>query len=214
MNIDEDERKGGSVPQGRPPRAEAHRVRQRILNAARAVFLKRGFHQATMDMIVKRARASKRTVYNLFDNKEALFTAVLEDFIQRSFLPIEGILTGLPMTSMAPLRDRLTALARSYRDAASQPEARAMARLLTDQRDTLSRATLMLFEQGYERAVTIVQEMLEDADAIDPPMAARIFSGMTIAIPLQGNLPVDPNREDDIVGMVDFLLRGTKMDTI
>ena len=46
--------------------------RRSLLDAARDVFLERGFANATIDAVVERAGGSKATVYALFENKEGL----------------------------------------------------------------------------------------------------------------------------------------------
>jgi AcrR family transcriptional regulator len=62
---------------GRPPQKLAGEVDERILGAARQVFLERGLAGASIDEIASRARAGKPTVYARFPNKEALFAAVV-----------------------------------------------------------------------------------------------------------------------------------------
>lgn len=54
---------------------EKHR---QILDAAVAVFQDLGYACTSMDCIAARANVSKRTVYNHFENKEALFRAILD----------------------------------------------------------------------------------------------------------------------------------------
>jgi AcrR family transcriptional regulator len=61
---------------GRPPQALAGEVDERILKAARRVFLERGLAGASIDEIARLARAGKPTIYARFATKEALFTAV------------------------------------------------------------------------------------------------------------------------------------------
>jgi AcrR family transcriptional regulator len=68
---------GGIVRSGRPPRALAGEVEERILDAARKVFLERGFEGASVDEIADVARAGKPTIYARFPGKEALFAAVM-----------------------------------------------------------------------------------------------------------------------------------------
>lgn len=65
-----------------PPRAplsdpNRHRV---LRDAAEAVFLRDGYAAATMDEVARRAGMSKRTLYQVFSSKAALFEAVLEDY--------------------------------------------------------------------------------------------------------------------------------------
>lgn len=56
--------------------------RETILEAATAAFRDEGYECASMDRIAERAGASKRTVYNHFGSKEALFEAVVERLFQ------------------------------------------------------------------------------------------------------------------------------------
>ena len=57
------------------------RKRQDILAAARAEFLDNGFRDTSMDRVAERAQVSKRTVYNHFPSKEALFSAIAGQFV-------------------------------------------------------------------------------------------------------------------------------------
>jgi AcrR family transcriptional regulator len=63
---------------GRPPRELAGEVDTRILDAARKVFLERGFGGASIDEIAEVARSGKPTIYARFRDKRALFTAVVK----------------------------------------------------------------------------------------------------------------------------------------
>jgi AcrR family transcriptional regulator len=62
---------------GRPPKEFAGAVEERILDAARNVFLERGFEGASIEKIAEAARSGKPTIYARFPGKEALFTAVV-----------------------------------------------------------------------------------------------------------------------------------------
>ncbi|MGJ5179214.1 TetR/AcrR family transcriptional regulator [Bradyrhizobium oligotrophicum] len=63
---------------GRPPKALAGNIEERILDAAREVFLERGFDGASIDEIAERAPASKPTIYARYSGKPALFAAIVE----------------------------------------------------------------------------------------------------------------------------------------
>ena len=64
----------------RPLRADARRNRERVLNAARAVFAAQG-HEAQMDDVARQAEVGVGTVYRHFPTKEALIEALaLEAF--------------------------------------------------------------------------------------------------------------------------------------
>ena len=62
---------------GRPPKELAGEVEERILDAARKVFLEHGFEGASIEEIAEAARSGKPTIYARFPGKEALFTAVV-----------------------------------------------------------------------------------------------------------------------------------------
>ncbi|AGH42627.1 TetR/AcrR family transcriptional regulator [Paraglaciecola psychrophila] len=61
---------------GRPKSAEK---RKQILTSAGELFLTSGFSGCSMEMVAKQSGVSKQTVYSHFNNKEALFLAVIED---------------------------------------------------------------------------------------------------------------------------------------
>ncbi len=63
----------------RAPRAAARDLfRNGILEAAEAEFADRGYHEARIQDIARRARIAVGTVYNHFDDKEALLSALLD----------------------------------------------------------------------------------------------------------------------------------------
>jgi TetR/AcrR family transcriptional regulator, repressor of fatR-cypB operon len=53
--------------------------RQAMLDAAIAVFAEKGFAEATMDEIAERAEFGKGTLYNYFEDKQALLAAAFEE---------------------------------------------------------------------------------------------------------------------------------------
>lgn len=69
---------------GRPPNAMAGDVDERILNAATATFIERGFGGASLDRIAEAAGASKATLYSRYDGKDALFAEVVRRNCEQS----------------------------------------------------------------------------------------------------------------------------------
>jgi AcrR family transcriptional regulator len=57
---------------------QAARNRALVLDAARRVFLARGYHGATLEQIADEAGFSKGVVYSQFESKADLFLALLE----------------------------------------------------------------------------------------------------------------------------------------
>ena len=53
--------------------------REDIIQAAVSEFIANGFSATSMDRIAATAQVSKRTVYNHFENKEALFQVITKN---------------------------------------------------------------------------------------------------------------------------------------
>jgi len=64
---------------GRPPAAKAAETRQRIVRAAREVFIERGYGAATFQAIAIRADLTRPAINHYFANKRALYWQVLEE---------------------------------------------------------------------------------------------------------------------------------------
>ncbi|MGB6890492.1 MAG: helix-turn-helix domain-containing protein, partial [Xanthobacteraceae bacterium] len=79
-----------AVRAGRPSREFAGEVDQRILDAARRVFLERGLAGASIDEIAATARAGKPTIYARYPDKEALFAAVVMRNVATTIERLEG----------------------------------------------------------------------------------------------------------------------------
>jgi AcrR family transcriptional regulator len=67
-------------PQSRRVRERAQRANE-ILAAARRVFLDRGYTKATMDDVARAAAFSKPTLYQYFENKDALFFSLTKPVV-------------------------------------------------------------------------------------------------------------------------------------
>jgi AcrR family transcriptional regulator len=67
-------------PQTRRDRERAQRASE-ILAAARQVFVERGYARATMDDVARAAEFSKPTLYQYFENKDALFFSLTKPVV-------------------------------------------------------------------------------------------------------------------------------------
>jgi TetR/AcrR family transcriptional regulator, regulator of autoinduction and epiphytic fitness len=88
-----------------PPQRLTDRKRTAILEAAVAEFRQSGYETTSMDRIAASAGVSKRTVYNHFPSKEALFAEILQELWKSS---IEGV--DLVYRSDRPVRAQLLEL--------------------------------------------------------------------------------------------------------
>lgn len=76
---------------GRLSRRERERLRHRreILLAAERVFVRRGFHEATVEEIAQEADFAVGTLYNFFNGKEHLYTEVIRHVGDEFFAAFE-----------------------------------------------------------------------------------------------------------------------------
>jgi len=78
-------------PKMKPREQEADRtaVRKRIVGAALSAFMEGGYAQTSTLEIATRARVSKRELYALFGNKEAMLVACITERAQRLKAPVD-----------------------------------------------------------------------------------------------------------------------------
>jgi AcrR family transcriptional regulator len=105
---------------------DALRLRERILEVATEVFLLEGYGSTTIEAVAARAGISKRTFYHRFNDKAALFAAVVHYIIEQLRPP-----PNVPIVEGATLHEILRRLARLILNAALSPRAIALHRLVT-----------------------------------------------------------------------------------
>jgi AcrR family transcriptional regulator len=72
-------KRGFAAPREDDPRVV--RTRAAVVDAARTLFLQKGYAGTTMEEIAALAGLTKRTMYNNYPHKEALFTQIVADVI-------------------------------------------------------------------------------------------------------------------------------------
>lgn len=81
-------------------------TRQRVLEAARRVLKEQPFQAMTMEQIAQEAQLSRRTVYNLFSNREEIYRASREQLLMELSAALEQV-----VPASASARSALIALA-------------------------------------------------------------------------------------------------------
>jgi TetR/AcrR family transcriptional repressor of mexJK operon len=125
------------------------RSRAAVVAAAKSLFLEKGYAGTTMEEIGAAAGLTKRTVYNNYGDKDALFTLVVSDviaFAENFAQSLSAELAGR-RTAVA-LRTELHDLARRLALGILRPEVIALRRLLIGE----ARAFPHLATQYFERA--------------------------------------------------------------
>jgi TetR/AcrR family transcriptional repressor of mexJK operon len=142
------------------PRADDPRVvrsRAAVVDAARTLFLRKGYAGTTMEEIAALAGLTKRTLYNNYADKDALFTQIVEDVVAYAEEFARGLREELTIGITATnLRATLDDLGRRLALGIVRPEVVALRRLLIGE----ARVFPALARQYFDRAPGQVIEAL------------------------------------------------------
>lgn len=165
---------------GRPPAGRAGDVEARLLAAATRLFLERGYEGTSCDQVALDAGAGKASIYARYANKAALFAAVIDHMLARSYAQDK-------VAPETPLHERLVAVGMRVLADALYPDALALLRLLVAElarvAEAGARADQLFWQAGVRRAAAAIA--LRDPDAVGQAVApAEQFIEMVLAPPL------------------------------
>ncbi len=141
---------------GRPKAFTDAERRSSILNAAHAVFVELGFARTTTAAIAAKAKVSKRAIYALFEDKTALFAAVIREH--------RHLILDLPRPAGEDL-PALETLVRIFRldiDEAAEREREAILNLIVRESAQFPELSDYLYENNILRSREELIEWLDD----------------------------------------------------
>lgn len=197
---------------GRPPTLSSDDRAARILTAAMGAFVTQGFARTTMTDIARRAGMSKRDLYMLFQDKDALFAAAIQS---RRHLLLD--LPRPPDEVRAPL-DALRLIFRLDLDDRQAEERDALMNLIARESLIFPELNAMLYDTGVIRSRELLMEWLAgqmQRGALPDCDMARL-AGMLMDIVFGALLPrrrrkgpVDRGQiADEIVARIAIVLHG------
>jgi TetR/AcrR family transcriptional regulator, mexJK operon transcriptional repressor len=156
------------------------RKRRAILDAARTLFLRKGYAGTSMDEVAALARVSKQTVYKNFADKQRLFT----EFIGSDIAQVKGsthvLIEAMPNTQN--LEQDLRMFARQHLADVMQPHLLQLRRVLIGEADRFPELARTWYENGPERSFAIFARWFTALDrrgllrTPDPMLAAQHFN--------------------------------------
>lgn len=162
-----------------PTRREKRR--EAILDAAREVFLQRGYGETSLNDIVSVSGGSLATLYDLFGGKAGLFTAMIEEECENFF----GVLSSEDIDER-PLREALGFVARQFFDGVTQQPKTSLLRLVVAEVQNFPEIGTNFYEAGPARGRKMVSAYLENQARRgllridDPVRAADIFIALVL----------------------------------
>jgi len=186
--------------------------RDLILEAATAAFRDEGYECTSMDRIAELAEASKRTVYNHFGSKEALFQAVVERLFAH-----QAELREVAWNPQRPLEHQLADFARAKTLVAEDPASSCLMRVVLGVFIKQPELVREAISCAAEEDNTLVRWLRQAHDAgrlrvDDPELAATVFwamAGGALFWPQLLEGPMDPTKRDALLREVveTFLAR-------
>jgi AcrR family transcriptional regulator len=148
-----------------------------ILQTAVRVFLTHGYEQSSMDAIALDSGVARRTLYNQFANKKALFDATMARLW--ASMPLDAIID--PTAEVRPPDEVLFTIGRSIAGLWAPPEAVAFMRLVIWESARFPEIGQSFLESGREPARRAVHEYVcrlgeePEFDIADPDLATAQF---------------------------------------
>ena len=129
--------------------------RKDIMDAARQLFLRHGFHGTSMDALAKEACVSKATLYSHFEDKDALYRALIND--KMADYKVDDFTDMLNWDVASDLQ----LIAKHMLDLIFDPEALDMLRMVIAEGRTGSGVAALFKEVGPQRLLSQISEYLE-----------------------------------------------------
>ncbi|WP_162605455.1 TetR/AcrR family transcriptional regulator [Jiangella ureilytica] len=162
-----------------------------ILDAARDVFLRRGFGPAAVDEIAAIAAISKVTLYKYFPSKELLFAAVIRRDIEAAERRSDDHLDALAATTDLP--GDLRAFAREFVTTVTGPDLLRMRRLVASEAERFPDLARTWDEHGRLRGLRTLRRLFgalaeRGLLAGDMDVAAEQFLWLLLGAPFNESL--------------------------
>lgn len=175
---------GGTRQRGRPRGSQG----AELLDIARRTFLERGFGGTTMDAVAAEARISKNSLYRDYPSKDALYAAVVADWVVRGRDAMRPHLEAL-LADEDPARGLLR-LARILQAGVLSPAVLQMRILVAAEAARSPEVAADYVANSWNRNIAALADAfaeLAERDLIitdDPRLAAEQFTWLVLAAPL------------------------------
>jgi AcrR family transcriptional regulator len=169
---------------GRPSRTQSEKIRERILDAATHLFLILGYGATSIEAVARRAGISKRTFYHRFDDKPALFAAVVHRIIDRLRPPAD-----VPLIDGPNLQEVLRRLAGLILRGALSEQAIALHRLIVGESARFPHLAAVVAGEVTMEGLRLIAGLLElearagNLKLDNPTFAAEEFLHLVIGVP-------------------------------
>lgn len=131
---------------------------EEILAAAFEEFAAKGYAEARLEDVARRAGIAKGTIYLYFKNKELLFRAVLRGLVHHVFEELEVFVRTFPGSAEELVRN---VLSRQYAEVVKNPKTRSMLRLLIAESHKFPQLSDVYLREVITPGVTAMRILVE-----------------------------------------------------
>lgn len=170
---------------GRPTRDRARQRGEELLDIALDLFLEKGFERTTIDAITAAAGMAKRTVYQRYHDKTALFKAALQRAIEEWIVPVER----LHAAETVDLEESLLRIGHILVENIMSPAGLRLMRITNTESGRLPEIGVYALKQGTDRTVAYLADLFRRrigtraVKIIDPDEAAMGFLYLVVGGP-------------------------------
>lgn len=168
---------------GGPGRPKDPAKRMAILDAAKRLFVLRGYDKSSMAAIAAEAGVSKLTLYSHFADKEALFVAAIQSKCEEQLPSL-----FLEPNQHSPIRDALLKIGHGFYALVNSQEAIALKRLMVAQAGENPSLVRLFYEAGPQQVENSMEKLLASAHqngtlhAPQPRRAAEHFFSLIMGV--------------------------------
>lgn len=193
------------------PRRELNRIEKekRILEAALSVFSRMGYSGTTMDAVAAEAGLSKPTLYQYFESKELLFTAMMKG-------KRDDMLLAFETPEPDKMVEQLLSFSRRYADTVMRPELLSLARLIIGEAQRFPEIGKAYQASGPNRVLEGMIAYLEAQRKAgrltfyDAEMAAQDLWGLILSAPRTQAL-YEPDNQPNCETLAKYIHNGLRV---
>jgi len=138
------------------PSSRKQKKRSEILQAARKLFLERGYDAVSLDDILAQVGGSKSTLYTYYGDKEGLFAATLVQICEDKLRP----LLATDVSHLNP-KEALNSIGRQFLLIASSEEGGAVFRTIIAESQRFPQLASHFFSSGPAVTIRLLQDNME-----------------------------------------------------
>lgn len=206
--IDASHRRKSPAERWSLPARQARSVatRERLLDAAEVIFAKKGYDGARLSDIAEEAGCSVGAVYFRFKDKNALFSAIAESFIDDARRGLTALFGTPQIAPERALRNFVTASAANFR------KHRGLFRAIVERGIDHPDAMKTIFRFRDEIARALARTLRYDADSLAVRVTTQMVYGFLIAGALNRHAPASIDDAKAVECLADacaaYLVRG------